>query len=58
VTDPKQFLDLVTESGKQQLELNRQMLVNHLDASDRIHMRQASEALSQAAMQILSDPTK
>lgn len=54
---PEEMMRLATESAQQQIDLNRQVLVNHLDASDRIHLRRASEAMTAAAVTIASDPT-
>ena len=46
-----------TESAKSQIELNQQSLSNHLDAADRIVMRQAAEATIAIAKAPTSDPT-
>lgn len=47
--DAKAQMDLATESTQKQIEMNKQMLVNNLDAADRIIMRKAAEATIQIA---------
>jgi len=51
------FLDAVTKAGKEQLEMEKTMLNDNLDASDRIYLRRNAEALSVAALQVAADPT-
>lgn len=52
------FLDSVTKTGRDQLELEKTLLNDHLDASDRIYLRRNAEALSQAALAVAAaDPT-
>ena len=52
------FLDAVTKASKDQLDLEKQMVNDHLDETDRIYLRRNAEALSQAALQVAAaDPT-
>ena len=55
--DETAAIDLIFDAAQKQVDLNRQVLENHLDASDRIHARQASETLVRAAGAIAADPT-
>lgn len=51
----KAQMEAATQSAKQQIDLNQQMLTNNLDAADRIIMRKAADAT--IAMAQSSDPT-
>lgn len=46
------------QGAEDQLDVSKKMLTDALDASDRIHLRQNSEALSRQALELIkSDPT-
>ena len=51
------LLNLIFKNADQQIEQNKKVLTNHLDAADRIHARQASEALVRVAETIAANPT-
>ena len=53
-----EFLAVTKQAAKDQIELTNEVLTNHLDQSDRIHLRQNSEALSREALDLIAaDPT-
>ncbi len=47
-------MDAATKSAREQIEVNKEMLTNNLDAADRIIMRKAAETTMELAKQ--SDP--
>jgi len=52
------FLAASKQSAKDQIDMTKEVLTNHLDHSDRIHLRQNSEALSREALALIAaDPT-
>lgn len=53
-----EFLAVTKQAAKDQIEVLNEVLTNHLDQSDRIHLRQNSEALSREALDLIAaDPT-
>ena len=54
---PDELLDLSIKSAEKQIELTHQSMERHLDESERIHARNASEKLVNVARDILADPT-
>lgn len=53
----KAQITAATDSAKQQLELNRTMVENQLDACDRILARKAADTVLTVAGAIGADPT-
>jgi hypothetical protein len=50
-------MDAATKSAKEQMELDRTMVDNQLDAGDRILMRKAADSVLQLSqMMALTDP--
>ena len=55
--EPDEILKLQTDAAKNQLELTHLSLEKHLDECERIHARQTSEMLTDAARLLAADPT-
>lgn len=55
--DTDAILDQIFRSADRQIAQTKTVLTNNLEAADRIHARQASEALVRAAEQIATNPT-
>ena len=51
------LLNLIFKNADKQIEQTKQVLTNHMDAADRIHLRQASESLVKVAETIAANPT-
>lgn len=57
--DLNQFFDAAKRGAKDQLELNKEMVTDHLDEADRVYLRRNAEAISAAALQVIrADPTQ
>lgn len=53
-----ELLGAATKSAEEQIRLSHLSMEKHLDESDRIALRRADEAISQAALQLIAaDPT-
>lgn len=55
--DVDQLIERIFGTTDRQIEQTRQILTNHLDASDRIHQRQASETVVRLAETLAQNPT-
>lgn len=56
----KAQMQAVTDSAKQQMDLNKTMLTNQLDAADRLTLRNSADAVVQLAKTmalVKPDPT-
>ena len=52
-----ELLERIFGATDRQIEQTKRILTNHLDASDRIHQRQASETVVRMAEVIAQNPT-
>lgn len=55
--DGDEQLDLLIRATDAQIDLTHKVMEKHLNESDRMHARKASEKLVDAGIAILSDPT-
>ncbi len=53
----KAQMEAATQSAKDQIELNEQVLVNKLDAADRVILFKAANTVLSLTPAIASDPT-
>ncbi len=53
---PQELMDLATKAAKDAIEVTTKQVDEHITASERIHVRGVSEALSQAALALVANP--